>query len=64
MLWEDSNDYTYCKHTLTREQHNDMGRTLARRIKDALPHVEVTFGYWSGQFTDEPDCELEYELVP
>lgn len=63
MLWEDAGDYRYCGHMLTREQYNDRGRALARRIKQALPYVEVTFGYWSKQFTDEPGCELETEVI-
>jgi hypothetical protein len=40
-----------------------MGRVLARRIKDIIPHVELTFGYWGKQFVDDAGCKLEFELI-
>ncbi len=63
LYWEDQHEYECCIHRLTREQFNDMGRVLARRIKDAIPHVEVTFSYWGKQFVDDAGCRLESELI-
>ncbi len=63
LYWEDEYDYSHQSHALTRDEFNDMGRALARRIKETIPQVELTFGFWSKQFVDDAGCELVNELV-
>ena len=61
--WETKDDYRYQTHGLNRKQYNEIGRALALKLKACVPSVEVTYAYWTADFTDDGNVPIDSEDI-